>query len=299
MECCKEFCNILFGYPIKVYSDHKNLVHAATQSQSQQVMCWRLILKEFGPNIVHIKGDDNIVADVISRLPTTTTDQRDHSTEALDLSGKIPAENEVLVLEDDKAFPLNLSLVRRTQQIELNKNKSKIKQYLNDKKSGYVIQTLNNVKLVTVEGRIYVLASLQKRTMEWYHYFMNHPGGERLFQTLNKVFYWKGMKTQCLDFCKKCPVCWKFKSPKRKYGQLPPRTVGEQVPWDTVHVDLIGPYSLTAKQFQPQGHIKEVELQLTCMTMLDPVTGWFEIVEVPNYIVKDMNVAGAFVLTHC
>ena len=34
VECIREFRNILFGYPIEVYSDHKNLVHAATVSQS-------------------------------------------------------------------------------------------------------------------------------------------------------------------------------------------------------------------------------------------------------------------------
>ena len=30
-------------------------------------------------------------------------------------------------------------------------------------------------------------------------------------------------------------------------------------------------------------------LQLTCMTMLNPVTGWFEIVEVPNFIVENVK----------
>ena len=49
VECIKEFRNILFGYQIIVYSDHKNLVHAATVSQSQRVMRWRMILEEFGP----------------------------------------------------------------------------------------------------------------------------------------------------------------------------------------------------------------------------------------------------------
>ena len=44
VETLKEFRNILFGYPIQVFSDHKNLVHAATISQSQRVMRWRLIL---------------------------------------------------------------------------------------------------------------------------------------------------------------------------------------------------------------------------------------------------------------
>ena len=85
-------------------------------------------------------------------------------------------------------------------------------------------------------------------------------------------------------------MCQEFKLRKLKYGQLPPQNVGEQVPWDTVHIDLVGPYSLTAKQLQPEGKTKDVELRLTCMTMIDPVTGWFKIVEVPNYIVQNVEI---------
>ena len=76
---------------------------------------------------------------------------------------------------------------------------------------------------------------------------------------------------------------------KRKYGKLPAKTIKELVPWRTVHVDLIGPYSITAKQIQPGGIIKEVELKLTCMTMVDPATGWFEIAEVPYYSIEDVK----------
>ena len=69
VECVKEFRNILFGYPIQVFSDQENLVHAATMLQSQRVMRWQLILEEFGPDIKHIKGEDNIVTNAISQLP--------------------------------------------------------------------------------------------------------------------------------------------------------------------------------------------------------------------------------------
>ena len=53
--------------------------------------------------------------------------------------------------------------------------------------------------------------------------------------------------------------------------------------------DLIGPYTINTKKFQPDGTIKEVELHLTCMTMIDPATGWFEIVEIPSFIIEDMQ----------
>ena len=74
-----------------------------------------------------------------------------------------------------------------------------------------------------------------------------------------------------------------IKKCKRKYGKLPPKNVGDLIPWQTVHVDLIGPYSITAEQLQPDGSYKTTTLELTCMTMIDPATGWFEIVQVPNY----------------
>ena len=96
------------------------------------------------------------------------------------------------------------------------------------------------------------------------------------------------MNTDCDTFCKKCAVCQKHKLRKRKLGHLPPKNVGLLIPWDTVHTDLIGPYTIKAKQLQPGGDVVEKELHLTCMTMLDPATGWFEIVEVPTYIVTEV-----------
>ena len=97
------------------------------------------------------------------------------------------------------------------------------------------------------------------------------------------------MATQANSFCQKCKDCQLHKPRKRKYGQLPPKNVGELTPWATVHIDLIGPYTINTKQFQPDGTIKEVELHLTCMTMIDPATGWFEIVEVPSLVIEDLQ----------
>ena len=51
------------------------MVYAETLSESQRVMFWRLILEEFGPNIRHLAGVDNIVADTLIRLPSTPKDK--------------------------------------------------------------------------------------------------------------------------------------------------------------------------------------------------------------------------------
>ena len=99
--------------------------------------------------------------------------------------------------------------------------------------------------------------------------------------------YWKGLSNQAKQFVKTCKICQQHKR-KHKYGHVPAKTIDDLVPWRTVHTDLIGPYSITAKHTQPGGEIKEVELQLTAMTMVDPSMGWFEIVEVLYYNIEDI-----------
>ena len=59
---------MLWGQKIKVYTDHKNLVQEALGMTSGRVYRWRLLLEEYGPEIVYIKGVDNTVADAMSRL---------------------------------------------------------------------------------------------------------------------------------------------------------------------------------------------------------------------------------------
>jgi hypothetical protein len=83
-------------------------------------MRWRLILKEFGPNIQHIPGVDNIVVDTLSRLPSANTDREDDSsTESLHRTNKLFVTN---VQATDDSFPLTLSTVLREQNKELNLN---------------------------------------------------------------------------------------------------------------------------------------------------------------------------------
>ncbi len=68
VETLKEFKGMLWGQKLKVYTDHKNLIQDALGLTSDRVYRWRLLLEEFGPEIVHIKGIQNTVADAISRL---------------------------------------------------------------------------------------------------------------------------------------------------------------------------------------------------------------------------------------
>ncbi len=68
METLKEFKGMLWGQDIKVYTDHKNLTRDALGLTSDRVYRWRLLLEEYSPEIINIKGTHNTVADAILRL---------------------------------------------------------------------------------------------------------------------------------------------------------------------------------------------------------------------------------------
>ncbi len=68
VETLKEFKRMLWGQGIKVYTDHKNLTRDALGLTSDRVYCWRLLSEEYAPEIIHVKGIHNTVADAISQL---------------------------------------------------------------------------------------------------------------------------------------------------------------------------------------------------------------------------------------
>ena len=68
-----------------------------------------------------------------------------------------------------------------------------------------------------------------------------------------------------------------LKKSRHKYSQISLKNTSQEItPWDVVQIDTIGPYSVTTST----GKL----LSLSCKTMIDPATGWFEIKEM-----KDTN----------
>ena len=68
VETLKEFRTILLGMKIIVHTDHQNLTYV--KHNTERVMRWRLLIEEYGRQLVYIKGKHNEVADAFSRLPT-------------------------------------------------------------------------------------------------------------------------------------------------------------------------------------------------------------------------------------
>ena len=124
-----------------------------------------------------------------------------------------------------------------------------------------------------LNNKICLPKALQNKTIDWYHEMLCHPGETWTEHTLRQHFDLRGLCTTVHDVCKKCPTWQRAKTTNQKYGKLPPKQA-ETYPWDTLCVDLIGPYTIPQKGKNP--------LKFWCLTMIDPATGWFEMAQIPN-----------------
>jgi hypothetical protein len=70
---CKEYKNILLGYPIIVFTDYKNNTFNGLKASDRVLhTCWLLLLEEYGVTFAYLPGNKqknvNIVADTLSPL---------------------------------------------------------------------------------------------------------------------------------------------------------------------------------------------------------------------------------------
>ena len=91
------------------------MVYAATLSEYQRVMRRRLIIEGLGPNIQHISGVDNIVANTLIKLPTISVDKYETGkSEVQFCANGLFSIGRVENIKD--FFPLNILNFQREQQ---------------------------------------------------------------------------------------------------------------------------------------------------------------------------------------
>ena len=70
---------------------------------------------------------------------------------------------------------------------------------------------------------------------------------------------------------------------------MPPKYIAELILRDTVHVDLIGQYNNSLRQYKTGGAIIRNNDSLTCMMIIDSSTGWFEIIDIMTFDLDEVT----------
>eukprot|EP00804_Cyclotella_cryptica_P021534 CCRYP_005830-RA/>CCRYP_005830-RA protein AED:0.19 eAED:0.19 QI:0/0/0/1/0/0/2/0/363 len=241
VETLKEFIGMLWGQRLKVYTDHKNQIQDALGLTSDRVYQWRLLLKEFGPKIVYIKGIHNTVADAISRLDIgpipsehenwmTFTKCLCHYTmqeeSAIDTSAYQEEMNLVFAnrSEEDVIYPLTVQEIAEAQKLDA---------CLKTLKDQYSTQLVESTRLLCKNGKMLV-------------------GTTTIYSTLDTLDSKKSFVLRCTGkvceipsqkYVKNCHACQVNKRDKHKYGKLPTKFAITN-PRDVLCMDLIGPYTI-------------------------------------------------------
>jgi hypothetical protein len=239
---------MLLGFPIVVHTDHKNLIYPT--ETSLRVKRWKLLLAEYRLTLQYIKGVKNVGADAFSRMRFDTKDGP-------------PLADEICAASDEPECVMHGPVIQKHQQDDEMIEKIRASCIAGTNNPDYQLMPLLGCTLVAYKKRVVLPESLRDDMIDWYHQNLGHPASERQFKTMRHTFYWPGMETSIAAFTKKCLTCKRAKvhGGKQDYGLLSPRALKTVNPFDTVHVDLIGPYDNGSYG----------------ITMIDQATRWLEV----------------------
>ena len=258
-ETFEEYRSILLGAPIEVRTDHMNLTRR--NLKSTRLLHWRLLLEEFAPEFTYLRGEDNVTADTLSRLP-------------LDPS-LIPNDNEIDdVLKESllfyptevEDFPLTLENIQQQQQ-----NDPAMLPLADD--DAFELQTFNGLELISRRDanghwRIVIPEALIHPTLVWYHGILGHAGTNRLATTIRNHLWFPSIDRRVQEFVNSCAICQHNKNPGMPYGHTAPREETSQ-PFSDIAVDLIGPWKIRVPNLG--------ELSINAVTITDICTTLSEI----------------------
>ena len=146
-------------------------------------MRWRLIIEEFGSELKYIKGENNVVADDLSHL------EMSDNQEILNIS-ELYSYNEGDL--HDSTYPIRYHYISKAQKTD-----AKLQQKLVPQKD-YTLDTFcggdKDHRLICRNNKICLPAALQKKTVDWYHEMLCHPGDTRTEHTLRQHFDWRAFR---------------------------------------------------------------------------------------------------------
>ena len=238
--------------------------HKSTSTRSESCVGDSSVSEEFGPKLTHVKGMNDIFADALGRPEMA---EEEFSAEAF--AGELTDEEEEFQAEHPLSYK---ELAFRQKKDRALQSKFRTQPELCVKKPHTFAE--DTCEFVAENNEIHVPKHLEHKCAEWCHLTLMHPSKQKLELTTAQRCKWIGLRDMCVCACKRCENCATSKKRDTKCCLLPPEPTQEIILWCTLCVELVGPHKSSNPE-KPETHI-----ELHCMTMVDPATGFFETVEI-------------------
>ena len=243
----KQFRHYVEGRTFSIYTDHKPLVGAMTNTADRSPRQTRHLafVAEFSTDIQHISGRSNVVADALSRSP--------HISAAM-----LPDMNYEQLAMDQQ----------QSDDIQSLRSSSSSLQLADVEYGNYSLLC----DLSTGCPRPVIPSCWTKRVFDVFHN-LSHPGYRPTMRAISKRFVWPKMKTDIRGWCRSCHPCQSSKIQRHIHAPLQQRQSPERR-FGSLHVDIVGP-------------LPESEGMRYLFTVVDRYTRWPEAIPMKEMKAED------------
>ncbi|KAJ3567660.1 hypothetical protein NP233_g6218 [Leucocoprinus birnbaumii] len=258
----------LLGISFTVLTDHRTLECFQTQKHlSRRQARWMELLQQYDFEIVYVKGEDNAVADALSRTnfeetsieadtwkhcPNDYIDELEIPVCAVLEAPKISPWETVKSLRDgsDRVATLEPVMAVMTISPEDELRKAIVQGYQEDSWCKKALETkMDNLtiegNLLFYKGRLIIprVGQVRETILSLAHKALGHFGFDKTYETLRESFYWPGMRTYLESaYIPSCLECQKNKAPTTKpVGPLHPLPVPDDR-FSSIAMDFVGPF---------------------------------------------------------
>ncbi|GJT96247.1 putative reverse transcriptase domain-containing protein [Tanacetum coccineum] len=222
----KMWRHYLYGTKCVVFTDHKSLQHILDQKElNMRQRRWLELLNDYDCEIRYHLGKANVVADALSRK------ERSKSLRV-------------------RALVMTIGLNLPKQILNAQSKAKKEENFINEDLHGMINKLepradetlcLNNRSWIPCFGDLRALIMHESHKSKYYI----HPGSDKIYQDLKKLYWWPNMKAEITTYISKCLTCAKVKVEYQKPSGLLVQPEIPQWKWENITTDFVTKLSKT------------------------------------------------------
>ncbi|GJW63221.1 putative reverse transcriptase domain-containing protein [Tanacetum coccineum] len=222
----------LYGTKCTVFTDHKSLQHILNQKElNMRQRRWLELLSDYDCDIRYHPGKANVVADALSRKER----EPPLRVRALVMTISLDLPKQILNAQTEARKPENIK---------------------NEDVGGMLVENAKNPEAIRTEklepradgtlclnGRSWLPCYGDLRTVIMHESHKSkysiHPGSEKMYQDVKKLYWWPNMKADIATYVSKCLTCAKVKAEHQRPSGLLVQPKIPEWKWDNITMDFV------------------------------------------------------------